>query len=68
LNRKFTLREALSRFSLELDESYDLFAPAPASIPCDFLKTTLNENAPLALALQTESESSIESSVPRFDP
>ncbi len=27
---KFTLREALSRFSLSLDESCDLFAPATA--------------------------------------
>jgi len=51
---KFTLRDALSRFSLTLDESTDIFAPAPLLAPSAFLTTTLSENAPLALALQTE--------------
>ncbi len=51
---KFTLIEALRRFELTLDESVDLFAPAPIRPPDELLRVTLEENTPLALALQTE--------------
>ncbi len=51
---KFTLIEALSRFSLSLEESRDLFNPVPTAQPGELLRATLEENIPLALALQTE--------------
>jgi hypothetical protein len=50
----FTLSQVLRRFSLNLIENRDLFAPAPEVEPTEMLRITLAENAPLALAMRTE--------------
>lgn len=50
----FTLRQLKKQFALEIDEQLDLFAtvrPVPLS---DLLTTTLKENVPLAIAVNTE--------------
>ena len=51
---KFTLPEALRRFDLQLDEATLLFDPPPTVEPSPTLAAALEENVPLALALQTE--------------
>jgi hypothetical protein len=50
----FTLPEVTKRFHLTLDERFDLFAPVEAIQPSRLLAETLEENIPLALAIQTE--------------
>lgn len=50
----FTLPELTKRFNLVIDEQQDLFAGLPELPPSAFLQATLAENAPLALAIQTE--------------
>lgn len=50
----FTLPELTKRFNLVIDEQRDLFAGLPEITPSAFLQATLAENAPLALAIQTE--------------
>jgi hypothetical protein len=51
---EFTLAEATRRFALDIDERRDLFAAAVPLEPGDWLQTVLREDAPLALAVQTE--------------
>lgn len=50
----FTLQEVVQRFQLVLEEQRNLFAAVPEVEPGDFLRTLLEENVPLALALSTE--------------
>ena len=50
----FTLQEAAQRFQLGIEEYHNLFATVPEIAPGDFLRTLLEENVPLALALSTE--------------
>ena len=50
----FTFREAVKRFELTVIEQEDLFAPVAEHVVSAFLQTTLAENIPLALAIQTE--------------
>jgi hypothetical protein len=50
----FTVSEAARRFLLTVDETTDIFAPVVEVAPSDLLQTQITENAPLALALQTE--------------
>jgi len=50
----FTFREAVKRFELTVIEQEDLFAPVAELVVSAFLHTTLAENVPLALAIQTE--------------
>jgi len=50
----FTLQEVAQRFQLVIEEQHNLFAAVPEVVPGDFLRTTLDENVPLALALSTE--------------
>ncbi len=51
---EFTLTEVTHRFELNIDESQDLFATVPSLTPSSWLQTVLTEDAPLALAVQTE--------------
>lgn len=51
---EFTLPVAVRRFGLALDETRELFSGTDAAAPSEFLRTQLAENAPLALAMQTE--------------
>jgi hypothetical protein len=51
---EFTLTEVTHRFELDIDESQDLFAAVPSLTPSSWLQTVLTEDAPLALAVQTE--------------
>lgn len=50
----FTLREAIDRFGLTLDDVPDLFADAPDVEPGPLLRALLPEFVPLALAINTE--------------
>jgi len=50
----FTLASIQRQFHLTIDEVQDLFVAAPEVPVSDFLHTTLDENVPLALAIQTE--------------
>ena len=50
----FTFREAVKRFELTVIEQEDLFAPITERVVSEFLRATLAENVPLALAIQTE--------------
>lgn len=50
----FTFREAVKRFALTVIEQEDLFAPVTELAVREFLRATLAENVPLALAIQTE--------------
>ncbi|MEI8305795.1 MAG: hypothetical protein WCF99_01900 [Chloroflexales bacterium] len=50
----FTFREAVNRFELTVIEQEDLFAPVVELVVSEFLRATLAENVPLALAIQTE--------------
>lgn len=50
----FTLQEATQRFQLVIEEDHNLFAAVPEIVPGDFLRTLLEENVPLGLALSTE--------------
>jgi hypothetical protein len=50
----FTLAEVAKRFQLIIEEEQDLFSPVTIVPPSDFLRTALDENIPLALAIQTE--------------
>jgi hypothetical protein len=50
----FTIDRALKSFGLELIDHEDLFENAPKAEESDFLRTTLDENVPLALAIHTE--------------
>jgi hypothetical protein len=51
---EFTLSEVTRRFDLDIDESRDLFAPVASLEPSEWLQTVLRDDAPLALAVQTE--------------
>src|SRR5690349_14066327 len=50
----FTLREVQHRFHLELAEPLDWFAEAPELEPSSLLRANLQENIPLATAINTE--------------
>lgn len=50
----FSLQEVAQRFQLLIEEHDNLFAAIPEIVPGDFLRTLLDENVPLALALSTE--------------
>jgi hypothetical protein len=50
----FTLRQLKKQFALEIDEQLDLFATITAVPLSDLLTTTLKENVPLAIAVNTE--------------
>ena len=50
----FTLASVQRQFHLTIHEAQDLFVAAPEVSVSDFLRTTLDENVPLALAIQTE--------------
>src|SRR5438045_1349035 len=50
----FDLRAARERFGLTLVEDVDLFANTPAVEPGEWLRQTLEEWAPTALAINTE--------------
>lgn len=50
----FTLRDLQQRFGLILDEAADLFPSTPAVPVSDWLRETLQETLPLALAINTE--------------
>ncbi|MGK7927956.1 MAG: hypothetical protein AB4290_22410 [Spirulina sp.] len=50
----FTLRKITTEFALQIAEAIDFFGEAPVLEPSDFLKQTLQENLPLALAINTE--------------
>ena len=50
----FTFREAVKRFELTVIEQENLFAPVAERVVSEFLRATLAENVPLALAIQTE--------------
>ena len=50
----FTLASVQRQFHLTIHEAQDLFVVAPEVSVSDFLHTTLDENVPLALAIQTE--------------
>ncbi len=52
--RDFTLPKIQQEFSLKINETVDFFANIPAVQPRDFLKQTLQNNLPLALAINTE--------------
>lgn len=52
--RAFTIAELKSRFGVRFEEGRPLFADVPPLPASDFLKTTLAENIPLALAISTE--------------
>jgi hypothetical protein len=51
---EFTLAQVVEQFGLIVEERVDLFAPAPQAVPSPLLQANLDENVPLALALQTE--------------
>lgn len=50
----FTVQSVESAFGLTLDVTHDLFASLPATTVSDLLQAVLDENVPLALAVQTE--------------
>ncbi len=50
----FTLRKIKTEFALQIAEAIDFFGEAPVLEPSDFLQQTLQENLPLALAINTE--------------
>jgi hypothetical protein len=50
----FTLPEVTRRFQLTFDEQHDLFARVGEIAPSEALRMMLDENVPLALAIQTE--------------
>ncbi|MBW4491292.1 MAG: hypothetical protein KME12_26360 [Trichocoleus desertorum ATA4-8-CV12] len=50
----FTLAKVQAAFSLTLEEKRDLFADIPPVSPSDRLKLTLEENIPLAIAINSE--------------
>ncbi|NEP84150.1 MAG: hypothetical protein F6K39_42170 [Okeania sp. SIO3B3] len=50
----FTLPKIQQEFSLTINEQVDIFANIPEVKPSDFLKQTLQNNLPLALAINTE--------------
>jgi hypothetical protein len=50
----FTLNRVKKEFGLTIDEKLDLFAAVESSECSDYLKFTLQENVPLALAINTE--------------
>lgn len=50
----FTLPKVQREFSLKINEKVDFFADVPEVQPSDFLKETLQNNLPLALAINTE--------------
>jgi len=50
----FTLAKVREAFSLTFEENRDLFADIPAVPPSDRLKLTLEENIPLAIAINSE--------------
>ncbi len=50
----FTLREVIKRFQLQLDDQSQLFAALPPVEPSPWLRSILDETAPLALAIHTE--------------
>lgn len=50
----FTLAKVRETFNLTLEENRDLFADIPAIPPSDRLKVTLEENIPLAIAINSE--------------
>ncbi|NES06848.1 MAG: hypothetical protein F6K22_30955 [Okeania sp. SIO2F4] len=52
--RDFTLPKIQQEFSLKIHEKVDLFANIPEVQPREFLKQTLQNNLPLALAINTE--------------
>ncbi|WP_353734902.1 MULTISPECIES: hypothetical protein [unclassified Okeania] len=49
-----TLPKIQQEFSLTINEQVDFFANIPEVQPSDFLKQTLQNNLPLALAINTE--------------
>jgi len=50
----FTLAKVREAFSLTFEENRNLFADIPAVSPSDRLKLTLEENIPLAIAINSE--------------
>ncbi|MBF0227083.1 MAG: hypothetical protein HQK76_16690 [Desulfobacterales bacterium] len=50
----FTLKRVKAEFNLEVVENRDLFSTIEEVEVSDYLKTTLNYNVPLALAISTE--------------
>ena len=50
----FTLSKIQQEFSLKINEKVDFFASVPEVQPSDFLKEILQNNLPLALAINTE--------------
>lgn len=50
----FTLSRIKKQLGLQIDEQVNLFADAESVAPSEFLTTTLTENIPLALAINTE--------------
>lgn len=50
----FTLDRVIRAFALTLDERNNLFASVPEAVISERLQTTLSENVPLALAINTE--------------
>lgn len=50
----FTLAKVREAFNLTLEENRDLFADTPTVPPSDRLKLTLEENIPLAIAINSE--------------
>ncbi len=50
----FTLAKVREAFNLTLEENHDLFADVPAIPPSDRLKLILEENIPLAIAINSE--------------
>ncbi len=50
----FTLKRVKQEFNLEIIEGQDLFSAIAAVEISDYLRTTLNYNVPLALAISTE--------------
>jgi hypothetical protein len=50
----FTLAEVTKRFGLTREEEADLFSGVADVAPSDWLRTTLDETVPLALAIHTE--------------
>jgi hypothetical protein len=50
----FTLAKVREAFSLTFEENRDLFADIPAVSPSERLKLTLEENIPLAIAINSE--------------
>jgi len=51
---EFTLSEVTKRFGLTREESADVFSGTPDVPPSDWLRATLDETVPLALAIHTE--------------